>query len=292
MRDRGVAGEGCRLDQLRQAEVEQFHDAIDADENIRCLDVAMNDEIAMRVLCRFRGEQKKLDPAADGGSPRVAVGIDRLSLDVLQHEIRLTHFSDAAVQQTPDVRMIQRRENLPLGPESGAVDVGIETGTQQFERDILLELPVRAPRQKDARHSASPDLADERVGADAAAQIDVGRRSRFRDGRRSDGRRRRCQVVARVVEALEQFLDLSSEIRRADAHRIEHFRPTLWCATERGVEHLSDALPAISLESRGHAQAEPPEDPGAVGPLILARRPALCESECINLSARRRLGGR
>jgi hypothetical protein len=97
--------------------------------------------------------------------------------------------------------------------------------------------------------------------------------------RRGGGAGRRCrQESTRVIDVAEQLLYFPAQLRCIGAHRIEELRPAFRGATKRGVEHLSDALPAIAIDCRRHAETEPPENPGAVGLFILARGSDFCES--------------
>ena len=52
--------------------------------------------------------------------PLVAVLIERLALDVLHDEVWLAIVRLACIDQPRDVRMIEARENLPLGAEAHA----------------------------------------------------------------------------------------------------------------------------------------------------------------------------
>src|SRR5512133_1134200 len=65
--------------------------------------------------------------------------------------------------------MVERRQDLALHPEAHHVNVGIESGAQELERHLLLELAVRTLGEEDARHAATSDFPNESVGTDAPA---------------------------------------------------------------------------------------------------------------------------
>src|SRR4051812_38743267 len=59
---RGVAA-GVSLEQLRDTEIQQLYTPIGSDENVRGFDVAMNDQIRVRMSDRGEHLQKKLEAA-------------------------------------------------------------------------------------------------------------------------------------------------------------------------------------------------------------------------------------
>src|SRR4029079_19454445 len=129
---------------------------------------------------------------------------------------------------------------------------------------VLFEFSVGTAREEHARHPAAADFSDDGIRADTSSYLEVNYGACVGHRGGSDGRRWRRQVVTRVVDAGEQRLHFTPQLGRVGTQGIEQRRPSLRRTAERGVEHLADALPAIPIELRGHAQAEPPEDPGAV----------------------------
>ena len=126
--------------------------------------------------------------------------------------------------------MIQRGEDLSLGAKSRLIDFGIEPGSQQLERDELLELSVGAMREKHARHAAVSDLVIDLVRADPASAFGDLRFVRFGEhGCRGRGRWR-LQESAGSVDPSEQLLDLTSQVGRAGTCRVEHRRAVLGLA--------------------------------------------------------------
>ena len=105
---RRVTGTGMRQalrsEQLRDAEVEQLRCALADDEDIGRLDVAMNHQVAMRVLHRGANLHEQLEPFAHEQGAGVAIGIDGLAVDMLHHQIGRAVVEIAAVDQTRDAR--------------------------------------------------------------------------------------------------------------------------------------------------------------------------------------------
>src|SRR4030095_14572568 len=93
------------LDQLGNAEVEQVYLALRIDEDVRRLQVAMDDQARVRIRERTRDLRDERDACAHIESVLAAIHIDRLALDVFESEIGPAIVSDASVVQAPDVRM-------------------------------------------------------------------------------------------------------------------------------------------------------------------------------------------
>ncbi len=77
-----------RGQQPRDPEVEEDRMAIGRHDDVRRLDVAMDDELAMRLLQGGADVREELEALVDGQPLFVAEAIDVASLDVLHHEIR------------------------------------------------------------------------------------------------------------------------------------------------------------------------------------------------------------
>jgi hypothetical protein len=72
---------------LGESEVEQLHRTVAIHQDVRRFQVAMDDEIAMGVLRRLAYRQKQAHAVFDARTAVVEVDIDRLTVDVLEHEI-------------------------------------------------------------------------------------------------------------------------------------------------------------------------------------------------------------
>jgi hypothetical protein len=79
-----------RRQQLGHAEVEQPDGALPVDQDVRGLEVAVHDQVRVRVGDRGCHVQEQAHPLADAETAPVAVCVDRLAVHVLEHEIGLT----------------------------------------------------------------------------------------------------------------------------------------------------------------------------------------------------------
>src|SRR5690606_34121454 len=100
MSDRERARGISRVEQLGDAEVEQFRDAVFRDENVGRLQVAVHDEVLMRVV-HGRADLLKQSNALFHAQPAsIAVDIDGFAVDVFEDEVRRSVGSASAVEQT------------------------------------------------------------------------------------------------------------------------------------------------------------------------------------------------
>jgi len=154
-RELGLARLAVR-DELRDAEVEQARLARVGDEDVRGFEVAVDDEVRVRVLHGAQHLQEQRDARLDRKPARIRPFGDRPPFDVLHREPGLAVGRDARVVEPRDVRMRQRREDLALAREAPG---------DRARVDALGE-PHRA-------HAAHAQLAHEAPGADEAARREV-----------------------------------------------------------------------------------------------------------------------
>ena len=102
------------LDQLGDAEVEELDAPLLADEDVRRLDVAMDDQTGVGVGDGIEHVEEQAQPPLDGDRGALAVPIDRLPVDVLEHEVGLAGLRDAGVDEMGDVRMAKPRRGWCL----------------------------------------------------------------------------------------------------------------------------------------------------------------------------------
>src|SRR6202041_3752170 len=77
----GERGGAVLGEKLRNAEIEQLHSPFAGDEDIRRLQVAMNDEMAVCVADRSQHALEQRDSGLEAEVKTIAVRVDRLSLD-------------------------------------------------------------------------------------------------------------------------------------------------------------------------------------------------------------------
>ena len=143
--------------------------ALGGHDDVRRLDVAMDDELTMSLLQRGADVREEVEAFVDGQPLFVAEAIDVAALDVLHDEIRPAIRGASAVEQLRDVRMTERRENAPFAFEAPVDVFGASGAFDEFERAALRELDAGAFDEIDRAHAAAPDLANHAPAADALA---------------------------------------------------------------------------------------------------------------------------
>ena len=104
---------------LREPEVEQLHHAVAVHEDVRRLEVAVDDEIAMRILRRLAHRQEQphtlLDAERSRSSRWTSIGLPSTYSST---KYGVPSSVAPAVEQPRDVGVIQRGEDLPLGAKA------------------------------------------------------------------------------------------------------------------------------------------------------------------------------
>ncbi len=85
------------MQELGDAEIQELHIAIAGDENVPGLEVTMHYEVAVRVRDRVQHVQEKPYARLNVQILPAAVLVNRLTLDVLEHEIGQRVIEDAGV---------------------------------------------------------------------------------------------------------------------------------------------------------------------------------------------------
>ena len=145
------------LEQFRDAEIEQLDVAVDADEHVRGLEIAVHDQVGMRVRDGREDFEKQAKAGVDIQPVLVAVAIDPLAFDVLEDEIRLSRRRHARVDEVGDVRMAEAGEDVAFAPESLLARPAHERHVQQLDRGSSFEAAVAALGQPHAAHAALAD---------------------------------------------------------------------------------------------------------------------------------------
>ncbi len=237
-----ASGHGERLG---DAEVDQPGQAVRIDEHVRRLDVAMQDEVAVRVLHGFADAEKQLQPLRRRQLPRTAIRVDGLSLHVLHDVVRLALAGDAGVEQPRDAGMIERGENLALALEPPD-HLGVQgTRRQDLDRHLMPHETVDALALVDHAHAAAADFRDDAIGTEARAD-----RARQRELCERDENVGGAGVPARV--GAEQVGERVGEGGIFAAQRVDEPRGCRRIQIERGVEQTAQALPLRRGQSRAH----------------------------------------
>ena len=137
------------------------------DEDVGRLDVAMDDEVAVRIGDRVADFEKQPQPRGEIGTGAPAPGVDRLAIDIFDRHERPPVGGNAAVDQAREARMIEPGKQLALPLEKSFAFGGLDA--QQLERHPLLEPAGRAVAEIDLAHAAATDQALDRERADRVA---------------------------------------------------------------------------------------------------------------------------
>ena len=157
------------IEQLGDAEIEQLGRAVGGHQDVGGLDVAMDDQVLVRVLHRCADFREHLESRRGVQAARLAVLVDRLPLDELHREVGQAVGRGAAVEQAADVGMVEAGEYLALVAEAADDRVGVHAALEHFERDAFLEGVVAADGKVDGAHAAASQFPDEAIRTDSHA---------------------------------------------------------------------------------------------------------------------------
>jgi len=254
------AGEGARerlswparrREHLGDAEVQQLDLTVAGDDDVRRLEVAVDHQVAVRVLHRAADLTEQLEPLVHRQPLLIAVAVDRATFDVLHDHERPPVRGAAAVDQPGDARVTERGQDLTLLLEPQQDLVGVGPRPQQLDGDGLLELTVGALGQIDRAHAAAAQLPQQAPGADPRA----GRVRRPLPGeaagelapQRSRGQGVRLERRRRPAGEPEQFLHLRPQAGIAGAGALEPRRPLLGGQVEQLGQQVVDPGAAVRV---------------------------------------------
>ncbi len=100
---------------------------------------------------------------------------DRHARNVLHHEVRLTVGCHPAVEQSDDVGMLEKGENLTLGAEAPRRIAISHRRARDFDGDAMREESVAAFGEIDVAHPALTDALDQAIRTDPGANLETGR---------------------------------------------------------------------------------------------------------------------
>ncbi len=185
------------LGQLADAEIDQFYLAVMRDHDVRRLDVAMQDQVAVRVADRRANLQQQAHDLARSQRVLLAVRTNVTAFDQLGDQIRRAIPGNAAIEQHRDVGMVHASEQLLLALEAFGATGGQHQQREKFQRAVLLEGDIIALGQEYRGHAASAQLAKQGPVADQPAD------------QRLTGKGRVGPIVTRAAsESVDQAIDL------------------------------------------------------------------------------------
>ena len=155
------------LEELGDSEVEELDRALGGHQDVRGLEVAMDDQAGVGGMDGRGHLADELDPDREGVL-RGAAGLgDRHAGDPLEGEVRAPVRRHSGVEELRDVRMAEGRQNVAFAAEAALHRAPGEMGVRQLEGDLAFVGAVAPGGEPDDPHPAAPELAHEGVGADA-----------------------------------------------------------------------------------------------------------------------------
>ena len=219
------------LEELGDAEIEELRGAVGRHQDIRGLEVPVHDEVLVGVLDGTAYGAEDLQALRNRQLLRVAIAVDRLTLDVFEDEVGHALLGRPAVEQPRHVGMVEGGQDLPLAAEAGE-QLGRLGGVGDLDRHPPLELIVVAHGQEDTAHAPLPQLADDPIGARAGAH--GRRRAQHRRGRPHD----LVRELGGITAGGDQGLDLLPELRIPGARIVQEGRPFRGIQTCGAVEDV------------------------------------------------------
>ncbi|HRD98964.1 MAG TPA: hypothetical protein PLA97_21505 [Rubrivivax sp.] len=159
--------------QLRHAEVQQHRVPVLAHQHIARLDVAVHDQLTVRVAHRTAHLFEQGQHRFQIQPPIAAIAVQRVTLDVFHHQVGSSGRCGAAVQQPCDVRVVQLGQDLPFVRELGQRCFAAEAA-QQLDGGTLFVQSVAALGQHHPAHAAAAELAAQRPRAESVADGQLG----------------------------------------------------------------------------------------------------------------------
>ncbi len=245
------------LEHARDPEIEQFHLPGGVDEDVRRLEIAMDNQPLMGCLDRRADVDEEPQAGTHAEAVPPAVVIDRLALDVLHDQVRRALGGEARVVELGDVGMNQAGED-PLLAEQPLEARRRGVAAHDLDRHPAGEEPVGALAEVDPAHASLSDFAHHPIGT----ELGPGRVRFLVEERRGDevfGQRaaRRQEVVLREGRR-EQRGELSAQ--RLVGDRLESLR------TLRGREVEELGQPPVELSNVVPAGPAPPRAHGVAAP--------------------------
>ena len=127
----------------------------------------MDHELFVGILNGGADLAKKPQTFVDRELIFVAILVDGRTFDMLHHQIGRAVLAASAVEELHDVRMVECREGLALVAKSMENLLGIDSGLNHFDRNLLAIVLIVPLAEIDDCHAAVADLAENAIGANS-----------------------------------------------------------------------------------------------------------------------------
>src|SRR5882757_1380313 len=112
----------------------------------------------MRRCHSIQHLQKETYPGMNIEATLIAITVNLLAVDILQHKIGLAGVGYTGVDQFGDMRISEKRENPAFASETILSFFSQQRDVQKLQRHTPIEPSVVAPGKPHAAHAALPDL--------------------------------------------------------------------------------------------------------------------------------------
>ena len=138
------------------------------DEDVRRLQVAVDDRFLVRVLNAVAYLKEQLEPLRHRQAMLVAMLVDRNALDVVHHEVRPPVLRGSGVEDPSDVAVVHQRQRLSFGLEASDDLARVHAPADELERHATSNR-LFLLRDEDIAHAARSQLVDDAVVTDSPA---------------------------------------------------------------------------------------------------------------------------
>ena len=240
------------VEQLGNPEVQQPDLAVARDQNIRGFQIAMHDELRVRVGDTAGDLREQPQPRLQVELLLAAILVDLTPFDVLDREKRPPFRRETRVVQPRDIRMRQCGENPPLARHALREPCALPRPMRKLQCNRPVDQPVAPLGEPHRAHAAVAQLAQQAIGSHLVAGLiaagvgSIGiaeHRARISGGCRGKCRRRldRRATAGHAAEA--------SRLRTAE--RASPSTPPAATPVDRGPHPATDsARPRCARRSR------------------------------------------
>ena len=241
------------VEQFRDAKVEQLRFALRRHADVRRLDVAMNDQMLVRVGDGRANFAKKVESLLHREPACLAIVVESVAFHIFHGEKWNSIRGHAAAVKLRDVRMIQAGEETLFVFEVAKDVVCVHAATNELERGFAIQFSI--VREINFAHSAAADERQNFVIADYLTGVVRATLAHERFG---------CEMQGRLLdESVRRFLmfeerfDFRAQRRIRSAFLIEKRRPPFGSVLNRGFDQFRQprlparqAFAAFSVSSR------------------------------------------
>ena len=157
------------LQEFRDAEVEQLHTAVGRDQDVRRLQIAMDDQTRVCMRHRIKHLDHKRQAIRDREPLAVAVRVQSRAIHILEHEIGLPRTTHTGIKQPRDTGMGESGKDVAFTTEALVARATNQGQVEQLDRDCPVVAPIAACSPPHLAHAALTKRRIQHVGPDRRA---------------------------------------------------------------------------------------------------------------------------